>query len=181
LLVAIFAVPILVAWLYAAGVLQVRDRGLVNRGQLLEPPIDLSSDDLTRRLLSRAGLAPGEWSVLYLRVGPCGLPCAEDLDELLAIRAVLGRDGERIRVLGLIDGERPATGRSRRHGERIIVDGALYANVTAAIRSRDGSATFPAIALFDWRGQMVMQYPHHAPPKDIKSDLKRLLKASRLR
>jgi hypothetical protein len=176
-----FVVPIVIAWLYAADILHVRDRGLVNRGRLLEPPIDLSVDDLTRRLFAGADLAPGEWGLLYLRVGPCGLPCVEDLDKLLAVRAVLGHDGDRVRVLGLIDGDHPDPGPDVRHGERIIFDGALYASVTEAIRSRDGSSTFPAVALFDWRGRMVMRYAQHAPPKDIKRDLKRLLKASRLR
>lgn len=180
--VAIFVLPILIAWLYANGILDVRDRAALNRGILLTPPIGLAGNESTRRLILRARLRSGEWAVLYLSPGQCDATCLDDMTRLLTIRSVLGPAGTRVQILGVVGGGVSGTNDDgKRYADRVITDRSLYETLAAEIRSRDAGATFPAFTFFDWRGQMMMRFGRSASSEDIKKDLTQLLKASRLR
>ena len=64
LVVAAFVAPILMAWWMVRTPSLLSDMGLLNRGALVSPPIDI-------RLSERYGalrdleMAPGEWAIVY--------------------------------------------------------------------------------------------------------------------
>lgn len=175
LVVLAFVLPIGIAWWMALGHLP-HEQALLNHGTLLRPPLDIRSD---ARLAPLAGVAlgPGEWALTYYAAGPCEAACAERLTLLTTLRSLLGHDGTRVKVVALVDGG--------------AVDVPLVTPlVDAAARSRLAELIAPGlsaggadsgIAFLDWRHQLMLHFPTDAPPGDVKADLKRLLKGSKIR
>jgi hypothetical protein len=175
-ILALFVVPILVAQLFVAGVFDWHGRGMVNRGDLIAPPVDLTPFAHYTGISPLLKLGASDWAAVVVEPGDCAGPCEHLLDELLTIREVLGEGADRLSVHGLA-----ATTGSTRHAVRIHADPAAVEVVTAALRVRVPGVSFPAIVLVDWRHQLMMHYAADAPPLDIKQDLKRLLRASAIR
>jgi hypothetical protein len=50
-----------------------------------------------------------------------------------------------------------------------------------ATPTADPSTPDRGVVFLDWRGQIMMHFPDTALPADIKSDLKRLLRASKIK
>lgn len=174
----VFVAPILVAWLYASGILNPRERSLVNEGDLLQPPIDLGS--LPRQLpgiASLFGLQPSEWALFLLEPGACDDACNRRLDALLALREQLGQGAVRVSVRALSVG----SGADPRHAARVQVDAAAFELLQREFAARGIELTSPRITLVDWRHQLVMHYPADDDPTRIQKDLGRLLRASAIR
>ena len=177
LIVAAFVLPIVIAWLYATGRLDLRGRALVNHGDLLSPPIDLAALSPRSALSPLLKLAPSEWAAVVVEPTSCKEICMHALDELLVIRELIGQSGVRVSIHALIA---TALNTESPHAERIHVDSNLVAALTSALQARQFGAV-PAVVLLDWRHQVVMRYAIDAPPRDILKDLQRLLRASEIR
>lgn len=102
LVVALFVVPILVAWWYARIAPPGEGTHLVNHGLFIEPPLDIRHDD-DMAPLREFTLAPGEWAMLYFTDGACEEACNEAAGLLDAIRTVIGRDATRVRIAAVAD------------------------------------------------------------------------------
>lgn len=178
-LVAIFVVPIAIAWLYAAGYFELGDWGRSNRGSLITPPIDLRDVAAVAPLFDRADLKPGEWAVLYLSAARCEQACLAALDRLSTIKSVLGYAGQRVRVLSLTGAEEIVA--QEEHAFHRMADPSVFAAIAERLVARAPAASTEQIVLIDWRRQVVLRYAQEAPPIDIKKDLKRLLRASKIR
>ncbi|MGE0485077.1 MAG: hypothetical protein AB7Q81_13120 [Gammaproteobacteria bacterium] len=174
LVVAVFVVPIGVAWWYA--LVAPPDDGihLLNHGAFLEPPLDIRHDDVMAPLRG-IPLAPGEWAVLYFTAGSCEAACAEAVTTLDAIRTVIGRDATRLRIGALADAASPAM-----TVPHLIADPAARVRLAAATTAAAGG-NVPALGVvfLDWRGQIMMFFADLSDPAGIKADLKRLLRGSR--
>ncbi len=177
LVIAAFVGPILVAWAYVNGIFDWHARGLVNRGDLVAPPLDLSAYASRPALTKLFALQPSEWAMVYLEPATCGVDCAKHLDNLLTIREVLGQSATRTSVHALSAVEAPQT----THAARVHVDAEVIADLRAGLSSRRPAFTLPAIVFVDWRHQLMMYYPTDAPLASIKKDLQRLLRASAIR
>ena len=171
----VFVLPIVIAWLLAAGVFDWRPQGLLNHGTLLAPPIDLHAIEPTAASKPLRELPPADWAMVYVSNQACDDSCRSILKELSAIRLVIGKNGTRVSVFGVFDKAQPAT------EERQIVDPGLVAHIAAGLANQAGGPTMPFVGFVDWRGQLMMHFPPSAPPNDIKSDLKRLLSASAIK
>lgn len=177
LIVLLFVGPILVAWLLTSGSVDWRSRGLVNQGQLLSPPFDLTPYGAQPGFAPLFKLHPSEWAIVYLEPTVCGDRCAKALDELLVIRELLGQGGVRATVHAIASGGVDAP----RHAGRVHTDQAAIALLRTRMSTSAAHNRIPAIVLVDWRHQIMMRYAPRGESRAIQKDLKRLLRASAIR
>jgi hypothetical protein len=177
LIVAMFVGPILVAHLLVIGALDWRGQGIVNRGTLLSPPLDLRGLGSFSSLQKLNELAPSEWAIVLIEPTSCEQQCIETLDKMLTLRELLGQGAVRTSVHA-ITVNAPTPGH---HANRIHLDPAGSAALGTALSARVPNLAFPLLTLVDWRRQLMMYYPIDVPPQDLQKDLKRLLRASEIR
>ena len=172
LVVGVFVVPIGVAyWM----VLAPPDGGArINRGTLITPPVDIKADD-SYTSLRQVQLEPGEWALVLVNAGDCDAECAASVNMLQSIDTVLGQATTRVRVALLTD-----AGESSASGVTTVADARARGAVSQSLLA-SGAGTAGGVVFLDWRGQIMMHYPDTSAPGDIKHDLKRLLRASKIR
>jgi hypothetical protein len=175
MIAGVFVLPIVVAWLLAAGAFDWRPQGLLNHGTLFDPPIDLHRIESTPASAPLRELPAADWAVVFISDRPCDDACRTVLTGLSAIRLVIGKNGTRVSIFGVFDEMQAAT------EERLLVDAALVAGIRERVAAQAGKPALPLVGFIDWRGQLMMHFPPSAPPQDIKSDLKRLLSASAIK
>lgn len=161
--------PLLAALLYAYG-----DKGhhgdTVNKGQLVDParPVDGAA---------ALGLLDA-WTLVVVAPEGCGAGCERSLVTLRQVRLTFGRDVERIgRVLvsGVAaDGPRLAAA----HPDLRVIDAAQAGTLLAVIADLPDARADGRSWLVDPLGNVMMTYAPDPAPKDVQSDLKRLLKNS---
>ena len=176
LLAALFIVPLAVAWLaYLVRPGWLPDGG-TNRGELLETPVVLEriapDDPLTLA-------ARGEWSLVLVAPGDCDVPCLQALHMLRQVHIALGKHRDRIQRLLLVgaDGALPAT----------LADdypALVFARADDARRAAilDALPTDGRLRVFlaDPLTNVILAYAPAGTDDDIYTDLKHLLKVSRI-
>lgn len=175
LVIAAFVVPILIAWWMAFGRADVELAHLTNHGRLISPPLDIRTDPATISMQD-IPLAPGEWAVIHFTSGACAEACADTAATLLTLKSLLGNAATRVRVAVISD----APGSLPREVVTVIDPAARQrlSSVTALNASEPNSS---GVVFLDWRGQVMLFFPDAARPADIKSDLKRLLRGSKIK
>jgi len=176
LIAAVFVLPIVIAWAYSSGLLSLSERKLVNRGQLLTPPLDLSQQGSQAGISPLFQLKPSEWAVVLIKPEVCDEACGRTLTDLLTLRELLGQGAVRVSIMAITGQPGAPAG----HEARVHPDAAAVAwfqtNLPAG---RQG--VLPAIVLVDWRHQGVLRYGEAGELSAIQRDLKRLLRASAIR
>lgn len=172
LVVGMFVVPIGIAyWM----VLAPPDGGTrINRGTLVTPPVDIKTDD-AYATVREVQLEPGEWAMVLVNAGDCGTDCAAGVKMLQSIDTVLGQATTRVRVVLLTDSGAPEVS-----GVTTVVDARARQALGRSLAA-SGAGVAEGVVFLDWRGQVMMHYPDADAPGDIKHDLKRLLRASKIR
>ena len=170
LIVALFAAPILIAYLLnAAG---WRPTGMRNYGTLVEPPRDLTQ---ARFVLADGKALPwkdADWSwTLFALPGPdCTKRCLERIDELRRARLTLNQNAHRVRI--------------------VVLDASLPADALAPIKPVEGAHDVDAkladlrpatpddvaVALVDPHGFLILHYPAKYDGNLLRKDLARLIK-----
>lgn len=175
LVIAAFVVPILIAWWMAFGRTDAQLAHLTNHGRFISPPLDIRTDPSTASMQD-IPLAPGEWAVIHFTSGACTEACAETAATLLTLKSLLGNAATRVRVVVIAD----AAGSLPREVITVIDPAARQrlSSVTAVNASGPPSS---GIVFLDWRGQVMLFFPDATQPADIKSDLKRLLRGSKIK
>lgn len=176
LILGIFVGPIAVAWLYSSGRVTLPAAERVNRGILVEPPLDLTAEHERPGIAPLFRLQPSEWAVVLLTGGECEEQCARTLDDLLTLRELLGQGGVRVSTHAIAG----AAGAPGRHLGRVQEDRPALEFLTPRLFP-DGAGELPVIVLVDWRHQLVMRYAAQGELSNIQRDLKRLLRASAIR
>lgn len=177
-LVALFTAPILVAALFATKVLDPKQFGLTNHGALVTPPLKAREAPWLDALYPN-GLAPSHWSVLTLyRPGPCDASCETLTSNLVSLPLILGQDGPRVSAAALT----LAGGCADRDYPRCVeLDQDTFSALEATLGQRSEMHAEADLTVFmDWRKNLMLAFAHPFDPDDLKSDLKRLLKASRI-
>lgn len=178
ILVVLFTAPIAVAFLFATKVVDPRQFGLTNHGALVDPPIPVGDAAWLERLYPD-GLAPSHWSVVTLfRAGPCDTACADVAEDLTSLPLILGQDGVRVSAAGLTTdggcGDRPFP-------RCVEIAPAEYDALVADLAARSSLTAKTDLTVFmDWRDNVMLGFAHPFDRDDLKTDLKRLLKASRI-
>ncbi len=175
LVVAVFALPLVLAWVFTVGPLEWRPAKSVNHGVLLEPPLRLNSHGVmngTGAALSLDSVA-GDWFLVVLSGTACTEACQRLLQIAERIRIAVGRDMSRVNLalLGPADGA-PV---SHRQSWLLPADGKLL----GALRRAAGEPQLNTVLLIaDHQGFVVLLYPPAEEGPGALDDLKRLLRAS---
>lgn len=162
LVVALFALPFTVAaGLFYGGWQPERT---ANRGTLVVPPLALPLAEL------QPAIDPeGRWLLVLAPGRDCPADCLRRIDELRRVQVSLYKEMNRVRRLVLVD-DLPSA--------ELIALGRQQPDLLIARRPASW-ARLDAIHVLDPQGRLVLDYPTDTPPRDIRSDLERLLKAGR--
>ncbi len=167
--VAVAAVPLLVAYLLFHSGRGTAPWGTTNNGVLLDPPIELAKLGLTG-LGAGSAMPERSWHLLVVSDADCVADCAAALQQLRALHVLLNKEATRVRrtlvFLGAIRQGRvgelrvqyPELGYARGH------PGPLHAGVFIA----------------DPLGNVVLYYAFDQAGQPVLDDLKRLLKVSQI-
>ena len=173
LVVTAFVAPILIAWWVVRTPSLLSDIGLLNRGSLISPPIDIAVSE-GYGPLGELEMSPGEWAIVYFSDSRCDDSCLKTFNLLSTIRGLLGHSGTRVHINGLF-----ASGNSQQLGYLNDSDALKLLSSEIAARTEFSRVT-SGIFFADWRGQVVSYFPENANPADIKKDIKRLLRGSKV-
>lgn len=188
ILAAMFLLPLVLAWLMYTGVIDFQPESASNKGLLVSPPVPLDwrrtnpvQTDAPPSATNESSLE--HWVVLHPVEGDCDKHCESRLSSIRQVYLASGRQRDRIRLVVLFLGP-PADGAIRKirsiYQEFILMEdsnGGLRREFeTAAAPSSPTGSTY----LIDPRGNIMMVYPAAAEANDLKEDLKRLLKWSKL-
>lgn len=177
LITGVFVGPIVVAWLFSSGRIALPEDELTHRGQLVDPPLDLSSEGSRPGIAPLFRLQPSEWAVVLLQQEACSeQPCGKTLDDLLTLRELIGQGGVRVSTHAITG----LPGAPERHASRVHPDPDTLALLTGRLPAGQAGA-LPAIVLVDWRHQLMMRYAASGELSNIQRDLKRLLRASAIK
>lgn len=171
-ILALFVVPILIAYWFAVVNPSAVPHKRLNHGTLLEPHTEVAAQPALAPLGALA-LPVADWALVYYGPGDCDDTCAAHVKTLADIRELLGKDGPRVHVVAVTDGAGQAPQRAT-----AVVDRGTRSTLAAAVAERLWAPADSAIVFLDWRGFVMMHFAPDAPPGDIKADLKRLLTAS---
>lgn len=152
-----------------------------NHGEIVEPPRTISVAGLDAL---GAGGAPAltlerRWTLLLLAGNGCDERCERRVSDLARVRVGLGRHAGRVQRLvvigrqaspGMLPGEAAA-----QPDLRVAAGDEAW---VAAVHGDAGRATAD-LYLVDPRGYLVLRYAPEVDPRDVQSDLERLLKISR--
>jgi len=182
ILLAVFFVPLALAFLLYYGSGGWRPSGSTNHGQLLSPPRPLPG--VTLPTPGGPPLAPetwhGKWTLLYVGDGRCDGRCRAALVLMRQTRLALNADMTRVQRIFL------ATGNCC---DRAYLD-AEHPDLAIALADNDAGAqllaAFPDttdnfIYVIDPLGNLMMRHvPEPPPAKGLLEDLRRLLKLSHI-
>ena len=174
MLLAVFALPLLVAWMFTMGPLDWRPTKTVNYGVLLAPPLRLNSygvTDVTGAALTVT--VARNWFLVVLRNTACSESCQGLLQIAERIQIAVGRDIHRVNLalLGPDHNVPVPNGQSW----LLPVDGKLV----DALRQATGEPQLEtALLIVDHQGVVVLMYPPTEDGLGALHDLKRLLRAS---
>lgn len=184
LLVLVFVVPILGAWLVYNFTDIGRNGGMVNHGTLIEPPAVIP--DMTLEGGSPGSSQPlhGRWSLVYIVTGQCDRDCRDSLDMLTNLRLAMASKAERVQIVLVEAGvdlpEKMPAGVEWDKIHRVSGKDAEIIRVQAMDSMPGGSLTGREIFLIDPIGNLMMRYADSSQGSGLLEDLKRLLRYSRI-
>lgn len=171
----IFGLPVFSAWyLFFHG-----DRNLLhasNHGELIRAPFPMSKLELTDYQGKNIENKGQKWAVLYW-TDNCGETCKQVVDKIFRARMVLGKD--MLRTQAWLATKQKI---SNDILSRIADVQGFDTRVMQLPKQNKSLKRYgdKAILLVDPFGNVMMRYAEDASPKAINSDLKQLLKLSRM-
>jgi len=179
LMAVLFIGPLAIAWtLYLGGIW--RPGAGANHGDLIQPVITLPRDPQPTIAggSTEGGFLYGRWTVVHLIDGECDEACVAAVYKTRQVRLALGREIERIdRVLFLLTTTEPALGTGDEDLLIVSPVGSAGTQIIDALNANGGSQR---IFLVDPLGNLILSYPRDGNPADIRDDLKKLLRLSRI-
>ena len=176
-LVAVFAAPPLLAFVFFQGVGSWFVPGTVNRGTLIEPPRPAPSDGL---VLLDGEVLPADflerrWTLVHLAASGCKAECESALRAMREAHRALGRNRVRVQRLLLLP---PASSPPADTDQPVATATAAWLRSLHG-PSGGGAESGDGIWLVDPRRFVVSYYPPGADRRALKDDLTRLLKLSK--
>ena len=176
---ALFFGPVLLVMLMRSSWWQYQPSDLKNRGQLVQPPVQLSLDQTQD--------TDGKWLILYVLDQPCDQECIANVTALRQIHRAVGRNGEHLVVALLSDTQTDPELRSRLvaiYPEfSFFVDSGQEALITLEkinlrLAKSESDSDDIQMYILDPLRNVILAYQTGTDPADILKDLKRLLKWS---
>ena len=185
LVFALFATPVLIAWLAFFAFPDWRPDGSTNHGELIQPPRALHFAPLPRvegEPLVEDFLR-GKWTYVLWVGAECGTGCQEQLARMHQVRLAQGKNIDRVQRLLLVQGmEESALRELQGHYPGLaIAHGAT--GMSGLLRefqlARDEEVLSGGyLYLVDPLGNLMMRYRADLEPRGIVKDLERLLRIS---
>ncbi|MEM8815507.1 MAG: hypothetical protein AAGE85_06750 [Pseudomonadota bacterium] len=177
LIAAVFLGPLALAtWLYYGGA-AMQPEGRTNHGLLLEPITNLrvAAPDSGLHALQPAG--EERWQLAYAYAARCGDECRNGLYTIRQVRLMLGREMERVeRVFLHGDAALDTLFLEAEHSGLVTLGEASLAALLAG--KLPAGAGGNGYYLIDPLGNLVLYFPPGIEPRDMVSDIKRLLRLS---
>ncbi len=185
-ILGMFVLPVLLAWLWHANSDRWRPSGTTNYGELITPARPLAAFSirgLDGALITQEFLR-GRWTLVYIGAAECDKRCRTNLYNIRQVRLALNEKFDRVQRLWVL-----SDGRGSEQLPALIADhpglkvakpdAAELARLLAQFGNTDVSAPVTGrIYLVDPLGNLMMRYPVEAKPKGMLKDLERLLKTS---
>lgn len=187
LIIAIFAIPLLLASIYLHLVRSSGGQlGDTSRGQLIQPAVPLTEFSLGEGDSAfNLDIARGSWTLLYMPEDECGDACELNLYHMRQVRLALNHRMDRVQRVVLVESDSQLSSELVAEHPGLIVAGGdetaqavLRDQVTAAEEGMDSIDN--AIYLIDPFGNIMLRFPPDLEPKSMLKDIKHLLKVSRI-
>lgn len=189
LLVFVFLLPMIVAWLVLKNIDTLKPSGSRNFGELVQPAMPLQEFTLQMREGAKFGLdeTRGKWNIFYFNKSECAQLCQETFTKLHQSRLGQGREMHRLRFLYVNTDTAPVTEQTLQFIKtlpetKIIIGNAeelskLKSQFEATGKSPDEEGR---IFLIDPNGNIMMTYSKEFFVRDLLKDLEHLLKVSQI-
>jgi cytochrome oxidase Cu insertion factor (SCO1/SenC/PrrC family) len=173
-ILTVFALPLVLAWMFIMGPFNWRPVNTVNYGMLLQPPLHLKSYgvmDVAGAALTLDAVAR-DWFLVVLHDAACTEPCQTLLQIAERIQVAVGRDTPRVTLASLGP-----------DGDVLVPSGQSWllpadGNLVEALRLTMGDSQLnTALLIVDYQGRIVLIYSPSEDGHGALSDLKRLLRA----
>lgn len=175
LLVALFLGPLVAALVLYYGFDGWRPSGNAAHGELLSPMVQLAPGDDQQTPFTQA------WTFLVVGGADCPEACAEALLKVRQIRLTLGREMERVGRALLLHGDTAGLDALlAQHPDLQVIDTRAPAAAKMLARIPDADRPGQWIYLVDPLGNLMMRFAPATDHHDIRTDLRRLLKLSRI-
>jgi len=189
LLVVVFLMPMIVAWLVLKNIDTLKPSGSRNFGELIQPARPLQEFTLQLRDGVKFGLdeVRGKWNIFYFNKSECAQTCQETFTKLHQARLGQGREMHRLRFLYVNTDSATVTEQTLQFikslPETKIISGTqeelikLEAQFEATGKSPKEEGRF---FLIDPNGNIMMTYSKESFVRDLLKDLDHLLKYSQI-
>ena len=181
-LMTLFLSPVIAAWLWTPDTFR-------NRGELVDPPRPLVNAPMISADGSAVDLATlfGRWTYVFFVEGGCDESCKRLADAVERVRLSQGKNEKRVRlmVITLSPDALSSLEEIRLSMPKTIVLGVNATEKEQLLRQfipGGGGSAAPSgsVFLIDPMGNLMMSYPATADPTDLRKDISRLLRASRI-
>jgi hypothetical protein len=176
---ALFFGPVLLVMLMRSSWWQYQPAGLKNQGHLVQPPVQLSLEQIADM--------DGKWLILYVLDQPCDQGCIENVTALRQVHRAAGRNGKHLGVALLGNTTTDSELRARLEAIypefRFPLDSGNTApetlrNINMSLARDKADQDNIHTYILDPMRNVILAYQTDADPSDIHKDLKRLLKWS---
>ena len=176
-LLAVFAVPPILALVFYTGVGSWFVPGSVNRGSLLDPARAAPPD---RLVLVSGELLPPEfldrrWTLVHFAASGCEAACEAALQAMRQAHRALGRNRARVQRLLLV----PAGSTAPAGADHPVAEATPAWDRTLRVPEGGGKENEAAVWLVDPRRFVISYFPVGSGPRALKDDLTRLIKLSK--
>ncbi len=186
-LMAIYAAPLIAAWLWLGYVRSNEGAGVSVNGELIQPAVPLEAFELQDSNARAWGLKDiGEkWSMVYFADESCAKICEQTLYNMRQVRLSTGRRMDRVRRVLVTPAVAEMTERLSEASEGLVVVGgsvdAIGKLKQQVEQAQSGMAPCEnCVYLVDPFANVMMRFPPDLDPKKMLKDLKHLLKVSRI-
>jgi len=181
-ILALFIVPLVLAWLMTSGAISIGKHETRNQGQLVIPavPLDWSGAANPDNPAQNAAY-DGFWVILYAVPSPCGKQCLELAAGLRQVHRATGQNFQRVKIALLLHPGNPESLDRELHNiySRFNLIPSASTAFTDAISEAGGRAAGLnadlAVYLVDPDGNIMMTYHGVSSPRKLIKDLERLL------
>ncbi|ASJ71155.1 SCO family protein [Granulosicoccus antarcticus] len=187
LIIAIFAVPLILATVYLQMVKSSGGTvGDTSRGQLIQPAVPLTEFALSEQdgdfTLDEMR---GHWTLLYMPQGECLEKCELQLYYMRQVRLALNQRMDRVKRVVLTESpEQLKTELLAEHVGLVVAAGTPEEQAGLRDQVRAAEAAMEelsdAIYMIDPMGNVMLRFPPDLPPKSMLKDIVHLLKVSRI-
>ncbi len=177
ILVAIFFVPLIAAWLMYFGVIGWKPSGIKANGELIQPPALIDVGEPLYLVDAQEATLLLSLIHLVFVADQCDDDCEASLVLMRQVRMSLGRYLDRIRRALIVTSE---VNVGRLEEAFPGMDIVQSRDIAASILEASGRASGAQIYLVDPIGNLTMMFAHDSEPRPMYNDMKHLLKISRI-